>query len=298
MRLLSEGHRSWLVYTACSLAALSLYTANLRGGVVAERLESIVLSIMAPYYNTVNYIGESASRVWKNYFALINLRKQNDIMETELTKSRCEVSELRERLSTIERYNKLYCVFPEHTSRRIIAAVIRRNRPTWDTVFMINVGELDGVKKFTGVASSGGVVGQVVETGPHISKIITLAHPRSGIAALLQKSRVSGIVTGTGTGKCTLKFAGRFDRVILGETVITSGLDGAFPKGLPIGRVSRIEKSPGEIFQKIEIIPFVDLPTVEEVVVFLSTTETSEHSEAKTEPEATPVMEAKATPHD
>ncbi len=86
---------------------------------------------------------------------------------------------------------------------------------------------------------------------------------------MLQKSRVQGVVSGSGKGTCTMRFISRFDPVELGETVVTSGLDGAFPKGIPIGKVSGIEKDNNEIFQTLEIETDVNLNTVEEVIVFI-----------------------------
>jgi rod shape-determining protein MreC len=277
MRLVNTKYRAWVVYAGCTLASIAVFTSNLRGGEISTRLETGILFLMTPYYNSIDFVVEKTILIWQNYIYLVNLRDESDRLETELVKARSDISELREQLLASDRLSELLQLFPDPPGRRIMADVIRRSQPTWDSVFFVNAGTLDGAAPFMGVACADGVVGQVVEVSPRVSKIITLLHPHSGIAALLQQSRVSGVVSGTGSGVCSLKFASRFDRVILGETVITSGLDNAFPKGLPIGQVNRIERLPGDLFQRVEIIPFVDLPSVEEVVIFLPSSSESAH---------------------
>jgi rod shape-determining protein MreC len=269
MRFITSPYRPWVVYAGCSLAALAIFTSNLRGGEVARRIESVVLSIMSPFYSSIDWTADTVSNVWTHYIYLIDVQEENLRITEELSRSQAELTNIREHLAASDRYQHLLKQPFETERKRLLAKVVRRGKQTWNSVLIIGAGKLDGVQPFMGVTSLSGVVGQAVRIAPRISKVITLLHPQSGIAVILQKSRISGIVTGSGTGTCAMKFASRFDRIILGETVLTSGLDGAFPKGVPVGQVSRIERHPGEIFQTIEITPFVDLATVEEVVLFL-----------------------------
>ncbi|MBN1355156.1 rod shape-determining protein MreC [bacterium] len=269
MRFFATQYRPWVIYAACSLAALSIFTSNLRGGEAARVIESIILSFMTPLYTSVDWVADYAVAVWTEYFYLVDLRRENTFLNNKLVELEIENIQLQEKLDEIRRLRMIFDM-PEGTvHRRLPAGVVRRAQQTWNTVLIVNVGSLDGIRPYMGIASSNGVVGQVVRVAPRASKSITVLHPKAGISVILQKSRISGIVSGSGSGSCILKFISRFDRVVLGESVLTSGLDGAFPKGLPVGQVCRIERNPGEIFQKIEIMPFVDLATLENVVLYL-----------------------------
>ncbi|MBN1550230.1 rod shape-determining protein MreC [bacterium] len=268
MRLISERYRPWLIYTACSLCSLAFFTSNLRGGIVAEKIESGILSVMSPFYLCMDWGLDNISFYWSHYVFLVNVQHENQKLKKDLAQLQAEQMILLERIQLAERYLTLVQLPSSVTHEKIVADVVHRGSHTWDSILIINKGQNDGVQKYMGVSGQDGVIGQIARVSPNLSKVVTLIHPQSGIAALLQKSRVSGIVNGSGDGKCILKFASRFDRVILGETVITSGLDDAFPKGLPIGQVIRIDRQPGDIFQTVEILPFSDMSVIEEVVIY------------------------------
>ena len=268
MKLISKQYRPWLIYAGCTLSAVALFTSNLRGGFASQKIESTLLFCMTPFFQTTHWVEEHAKSAWLRYLYLIDLKDENMKLKMELEDARSRLYSLEESAIANERYRELLQFSRRLPRGKIMGDVIRKGNGSWDTILIVSAGQLEGVQSYMGAATADGVVGQVVRTAPRSSKIITFLHPQSGIAAQLQKSRIAGIVTGTGHGTCIFKFASRFRRIVLGETVVTSGLDSVFPEGLPIGQVSKIEKFPGEIFQQVEIIPFVDLSRVEEVVLF------------------------------
>ena len=89
----------------------------------------------------------------------------------------------------------------------------------------------------------------------------------SGVDALVQRTRVRGIMQGTTEGACVLKYVHWADDVQVGDVVITSGFDGIYPKGQLIGRVVRVRKRADRLFQDVEVSPSVDLAKVEEILV-------------------------------
>ncbi len=201
---------------------------------------------------------------------LVGVQDENTLLRKNLNETRGKMAELANDAESARRYRDILGFTREFPARKLMADVVRSTSDTWNSTLLVDAGTRRGVQVAMGVASVDGVFGQVISVSPGISKIQSILHPDTGVSAILQKSRVQGVVSGTGRDTCHMKFSSRFDRIVLGEMAVTSGLDGAFPPNIPIGRVSRIEKGPGEIFQMIEIIPLVETATVEEVMIFFT----------------------------
>jgi rod shape-determining protein MreC len=121
-----------------------------------------------------------------------------------------------------------------------------------------------------GVVTSAGVVGRIVKTTPAYAYVLLLVDPNSAVAALVQRSRDEGIVSGTEAGLAQMKYLSTMVDVQVGDQVLTSDLAGSFPKGLPVGTVKRVEKKETDLTQQVEIIPAVDFNHLEEVLIITS----------------------------
>ena len=110
-------------------------------------------------------------------------------------------------------------------------------------------------------------VGLVVEVGGHSAKVMLITDPNSAVDAVLQKSRARAIIKGGTSGYCVLHYVLRKNTVEIGDSVISSGMDGVFPKGLPIGQVLEIDNKESGIFQEVSVMPFVDFERLEEVLI-------------------------------
>jgi rod shape-determining protein MreC len=273
MKWLTAQYRPWVVYAGSTLTALAIFTSNLRGGFLAQQIEAGLILILSPVLSTVDTVTDVSEQLWNEYIDLRNLKQENLKLMDELREAKSDRDRLTESEITSERYKQLLNLSEQFGTNTIASEVIQRSGNTWNSILLVNSGSVHGVSPFMGVISEKGVVGQVVRVTPYISKVITLLHPQCGVAVLMQKSRISGVIAGNGQGSCTLKFASHFDRVILGDTVVTSGFDAVFEKGIPVGRVTRVEKVPGEIFQRIEIMPFVEFSSVESVLLMIQQNE-------------------------
>src|SRR5439155_24980271 len=123
---------------------------------------------------------------------------------------------------------------------------------------LIGRGERDGVVRGAAVLAPAGIVGHVFQVSPNAARVLLVADHNSGVDALVQRTRARGIVQGTADGGCGLKYVKRTEDIQVGDTVVTSGLDGIFPKGLPIGKVVSVDKRGQGLFQYAEIAPRVD----------------------------------------
>jgi rod shape-determining protein MreC len=132
----------------------------------------------------------------------------------------------------------------------------------------INVGQADGVAVGMPVVTGGAVlVGRVAETGLHTSKVQLITDPGSNVAAILQRSRATGLVVGQPDGSLRMIYIPQEDTVQVGDVVLTSGLGGAFPRGLVLGQVSQVVKQDFALFQEAVIHPAVDYRRVELTLV-------------------------------
>jgi rod shape-determining protein MreC len=146
--------------------------------------------------------------------------------------------------------------------------VIGRNSNSWTEIIYINRGTRDKVVKGLPVVTHEGLVGQVIYAAPTLSQVMSLTDFRSGVDALVQRSRASGVVTGRGRHLAELKFLAAGADVQPGDRLISSGMGGVYPKGLIIGEVKEFQRN-GRRSQQVEIQPNVDFSHLEEVLVLL-----------------------------
>jgi rod shape-determining protein MreC len=152
---------------------------------------------------------------------------------------------------------------------------------------VIDKGSNDGINKDMPAITSQGLAGKVYTARKDYSDIMLLRDPNFSVAVRLQESRHEGVVTGTGQRYCILKYVPTENPVKEGEIVVTSGLDGIFPEGLPVGRVTKVLTEGVEFFQYIEVVPFQASGKIEEVLVVGRSAKLQRPPEVITPPTAT-----------
>jgi rod shape-determining protein MreC len=148
-----------------------------------------------------------------------------------------------------------------------IARIIGMSTEGWSNVVIIDKGSDSGVVVGNPVVAADGVVGRVIATSGRAAQILPIVDPKSSADALLQQTRIRGVLEGGGSGGCSLRFVNSRDPVTVGDVVVTSGFDGVFPPGLALGRVTRIENSKRELFHQIDLEPAADFSRIEQVMV-------------------------------
>lgn len=147
------------------------------------------------------------------------------------------------------------------------AAVIGRDPSNWYRSLTIDKGSQDGLAQEMAVVTREGVVGTLRRVSPRYAKVLLVTDRNSAVAALNQRTRDQGIVEGLVGGRLRLKYLLRQTDVRVGDVIVTTGLEGIFPKGLMLGRVHRVGREPGELVHAIEITPTVDFTRLETVEV-------------------------------
>jgi len=166
-----------------------------------------------------------------------------------------------------ERLLSLLQLKSERTDYVAAARVFARDPTNWFQIMWINKGLDNSIAKNMVAVTPFGPVGKVHRVLKEKAALILITDVNSSVAVRLQTSRLEGILEGRGDNRCYLKYIAKDVEVAEGENVITSGLDGIYPEGLLIGRISEVDKEGGDLFQLIVVEPSQNLNKVEEVVI-------------------------------
>lgn len=219
-------------------------------------------------YNKLHEIKHSVKDSITSPFRRLLLREEdNKKLRTEIAQLRTEQQSYHEAFLENKRLKKLLSLKGKEPRYVTAAAIIAKSTDQWSSIVTIDKGSSDGVKKDMTAITHRGLVGKISNVTDSFSHLLLLTDINFSSAARLQKSRVEGILSGTGFKKCKMKYIPYEEHVENGDTVITSGLDALFPKGIPIGYVSKIDKKGTGLFQDIEVLPFEDTAKTEEIVI-------------------------------
>ncbi len=259
---------SIICFVLLAVVALTLLTWKVKNRVPVAMFESVVLSVTWPLQQAATWTTRSLRGVWDNYLYLVNLQRENLRLREEIKWLRQENHRYLESYLQYQRLQRLMN-FREQTPLDVVAAeVVGRNANSWTEIVYINRGTRDKVAKGLPVVTHEGLVGQVIQAAPALSQVMLLTDFRSGVDALVQRTRASGVVAGRGRNVAELKFLPVGADLQPGDRLISSGMGGVFPKGLIIGEVKGISRN-GRQTPHVEIRPSVDFSHLEEVLVLI-----------------------------
>jgi rod shape-determining protein MreC len=213
---------------------------------------------------------DGVASLWRGYIDLISVRRENARLKQDLDRLQSENLQLQEAAQTNERLQQLLDFKKSNAYPMVAAAVIGRDPSNWYRTLMIDKGTRDGVAIDMGVITPVGVVGRVIKTDSKVSQVLLVTDRNSAVAALIERTRDEGLVEGTERGLARIKYLSLLADLKAGDLVLTSGLTGNFPKGLPIGTLGRVTKKELDLFQQAEVVPSVDFSKLEEVLVITS----------------------------
>ena len=232
-------------------------------------VDRVAMAGIVPFQEGVTRSVHFCRRVWHHYFYLVGVREECDRLKGMLAKAEMERSRYLESELACQRLEELLEVKSE-VSRRLLSAQVTGLDPSgWSKTIIINKGTKDGVARGMAVIASGGIVGHVIKDFDWSAQVLLAVDRSSAIDALVQRTRFRGIVEGETNEACRFKYVVRKADVKIGDTVVSSGLDGLFPKGLPVGTVSEISRPVSGLFQEVKVRPFVNFTRLEEVLVVL-----------------------------
>jgi rod shape-determining protein MreC len=241
-------------------------------------LEAVIFGAFAEVQRVVSVGVSSVTSFWGGYVGLRQVNAENEQLRRELADTQIELQRLRalvdrsrglERLLELRDQSKLTTKAAE-----IIAAGAT---PDFRTV-TIDKGTRDGIQSDMAVLAPGGVVGRIVVPSLRAAKVQLLIDRNAAAGAVIERSRAQGVVVGGGDERLRMEYVSELADVLVGDMVMTSGIDGIFPKGFVIGTVDELEKS-GNAYKRIVVKPALDFRSLEAVLVVTQTgTDAAERS--------------------
>ena len=193
---------------------------------------------------------------------------ENLVLKAALSQKHFDETQTEELKLENDRLTKLLELrntIPPNIHHTYFARVILRTANGWNRVVLIDKGSKQGIRPNMLVLSESSLIGKVIEVGPSISKVLLITDPKSRIGVLIQRTRQEGLLFGTTSGACHMKYISIDTEIVEGDKIETAGFGGFFPKGIPVGTVKHAWKEPGQIYQVAEIKPLTDLNRLEEV---------------------------------
>jgi rod shape-determining protein MreC len=225
------------------------------------------LLIVSPFQKELSSFFQSIKDIWKEYFFLVSTAQENQRLKKALGERMQQLNECRETKLANARLRHMLGFENEIPWPMIAAQVVGKDPSPWSKTIIVDKGTRAGIRQGAPVVIPEGIVGVVVEASARSAKVLLLIDPNSAVDALVQRTRARGIVKGGGTGYCVFDYVLRKHSISVGDIVVSSGLDGVFPKGLPVGRISEIVRLNAGIFQKVSLTTSVDFEILEEVFV-------------------------------
>ena len=240
-----------------------------KGGV--RLIRSWVVNSVTPPERFFHWIGKSIRGTWSNYVDLIHIRKQNENLQSELDRLRLEEDSLAEDARQGQRLQALLGFKEKYVYQTVAAQVIGTSGTEQSHVLLIDKGSQDGIKPDMPVITPDGIVGKTRDVFRHTSQVLEISDATSGAGVILEKTRIRGVLRGDTWGQPEIVNVSPDERIQKGESVLTSGGDAIYPRGLSVGMVDRVVPQPEGTLVNVLVKPAANLSRLEEVLVITTT---------------------------
>jgi len=259
--------RRYGILLAVLLVSFLLLTVQTRGGGTG-RAGELVAIVLTPVQSLLVRVHRGALGFWANYLDWKAVRRENATLRGENEQLRVQTLQAGETREENTRLRRLLVLRDRLPLATVAGEVIGREAGGWVRSLTVNRGRGDGIAQQTPVIMPDGLVGRVVQVHRSAAVIQLLNDPASTVGAVVQRTRTAGLVEGDAGGAVRFKFMARDGASVApGDLVVTSGLGTLFPKGLPVGRVVKIEDKGSALFHFAVLAPAVDFSRVEEVLL-------------------------------
>lgn len=237
----------------------------------ASPMESAMNEGLAPVQGLLMGVTKNLRNGFDSLASLGRLSEENKALEEKLANLQGQLylqEELKQENARLKDLLQYQDQFKSNFQFKV-AAVIGRDPGNWFGIVTLNRGSKDGIAKNMPVVTPLGLVGKVVAVSPNTSQLMLITDPRSGVGAMVQESRIPGVLEGitSGGGEARLIHVPKDTKLTKGQAIVTSGIGGTFPKGLPVGKIADVSNEPTGLFRTATVVPFADLHRLEEVLI-------------------------------
>jgi rod shape-determining protein MreC len=265
MQAFFSRYRAFLVLVAVIIAQLLMLSLQITRGHNVRLIQVWAVAVFDPFERSMHWTIGKTTGAWRHFSGLWGAQEENQQLHSDLAAANSRVLLLSEKAAEGDRLRALLD-FKDHAPFQTIAAeVIAASPGEKSSAVFISKGAEEGLTNDLAVITPEGIVGKIIAIFPHSAQVLLISDPSSGVGCILEKSRLQGVLKGTRQSSTQLHYIMDNQPVAIGETVLTSGLDQIYPKGLPVGVVSHAV--PGSIYQEIVVTPTVQLDRLETVLV-------------------------------
>ena len=265
-KILGRWKKSFLIIALvfCSLLFITLDAKEARRLFFVDK---IVNSVISPVQSSVTRLARRTRNIGAHYLLLAGVEKENARLKKEVEQLKME----RARLLEMEKQNERLMEFLDFKKgfpgKTVMAEVVGNDFGSWFKTIIVNRGSENGITKGMAAVASEELIGRTIDVAGNYSKVLLLTDFRNAVDAMIQRTRDRGIVKGENSNILKMRYLPLNADVQIGDTVVSSGLGGVYPKGFIIGKVARIKRSGQSLFQEAEITPERDFFKLEEVFI-------------------------------
>ncbi len=267
MQVFVARHRPLFILLGVLVAQLLLLSLQITRNHNVRLIQVWTVAVFDPLERSLEGAVRATTVSWNTYRNLWRSHQENQELKIQLVAARSEVQQLSEQAAEAQRLRGLLD-FKNRLPHSTLAAEVIATSPgeTSNAVF-IDKGADAGLSTDLAVVTPAGVIGKIIAVFPHSAQVLLITDPSSGVGGLLERTRLQGVLKGAGQNLCQLHYIMNEEAVAVGDSVLTSGLDQIYPKGLPVGTVVRTDE--GNIYKNIAVRPAASLNRLETVLVIL-----------------------------
>ncbi len=273
MLALLKRYRELILVAVLLIVPLGVFFAHAKRPGERSRVDRAVVWLTTPVEKTVGWMVSGTRRAWSGYVMLRGARERADALATRVQALEIERQQLLAERAEAQRLHKLLAFAEQTAERRYMGGRIIGVRlgPAGLQILTIDRGAQDGIARMMPVIVAEGAVGRIHSVAGHSADVLVITDRNSSVAVRVDRTRARANVRGVGKpDACRLEYALRTEDMIEGDVLVTSGTDGVFPRGVPVGRVTQIERTAHGLFQDARVIPAVEVTRLEEVLVVTS----------------------------
>jgi rod shape-determining protein MreC len=267
-------HTSLFVLLGVLFAQLLLLSVQVTRNQNVRLINIWAAEIFGPFERGFHGAIQGTAESWRSFHDLWTYRQTNKELSAELATAQARIQELSEKAAENDRLKGLLQFKEQSPYKTVAAEVIASSPEDGSTTVVIDRGQDAGIETDMPVITPEGVVGKIAAVYAHSAQVLLITDSTCGVGCMLEKSRIQGILKGSGQDQCELHYVMDDQNVPTGEAVITSGLDQVYPKGLLVGHVLRSEQ--GNIYRRITVKPAAHFSRLETVLVLFKSTSTQE----------------------
>jgi rod shape-determining protein MreC len=249
------------------ILSLHLISTGVHPGDLAARPESAFLEVISPVTAAFTHLSDGASSIVRDYVDLLHVRDENAHLRNELARVKSDQARLAELEVENKHLGELLDLKDALGTSAVAANVIGSDAGGISRTLILASGTDEGLRPGLAVISNQGVVGKIIAVSPHASRVLLINDHNSALDGFDQRTRARGIVAGLVDDGVILKYADRSQDIKVGDTIVTSGLDGIFPRGLLVGTIESVRREGPGLFLGVKITPAVTFRQLEQVMI-------------------------------